>query len=284
MTFSTQRLRGFAAAVLLTCVGLSGAQAEPAGGMKVNAAYDISFNGLSIGDFQLSTNMGAREYSMTAKASISVLGGIVFEWNASTRSSGTVTASGPRPSAYSFAYKTSDKKEQIDLKFTSNTVSQITLNPPRGSSAKRIPITQAHLQNVLDPLSAVVQLSHARTQKQKSSACNKRLQIFDGKARYDLVLSPKGAKQINASGYKGTAYICRVKYVPIAGHKAGKKDDENELAAANDNIEIWMIPVAEADLFIPYYISVPTSVGKATMTTSKFDLTLPSQAKKSVIE
>ncbi len=284
MTPRTQRRKGFTTAAMLLCAGLTTAKAEPVGAMKVNAVYDISFNGLSIGDFQLFTNMGAREYTMTAKASISVLGGVLFEWDASTRSSGAVTAGGPRPSAYSFAYRTSGKKEQIDLKFTSNTVSQITLDPPRGSSSKRIPITQAHLQNVLDPLSAVVQLAHARTQKQKAAACNKRLQIFDGKARYDLVLSSKGVKQLDQSGYKGVAYVCRVKYIPIAGHKAGKKDDENELAAANDNIEIWMIPVADADLFIPYYISVPTSVGKATMTTSKFDVTFPSQATRYVID
>ncbi|MDZ4792371.1 MAG: DUF3108 domain-containing protein [Hyphomicrobiales bacterium] len=283
MTPATRRRTSLAAVVLLMCCFATGTSAQPIGAMKVDTVYDISFNGLSIGDFQLNTNMGTRDYSMTAKANISVLGGMVFEWKATTRSSGTVTAGGPRPSAYSFAYQTSDKKEQIDLKFTSNTVSQITLNPPRRSSSKQIPITQTHLQNVLDPLSAVVQLSQARTQKQKSSACDKRLQIFDGKARYDLVFSSKGTKQLDESGYKGVAYVCRVKYVPIAGHKAGKKDDENELAAANDNIEIWMIPVPDADIFIPYYISVPTSVGKATMTASKFDLTLPSQVKKSVI-
>jgi hypothetical protein len=259
------------------------AYAQSAGGMKVNAAYDISFNGLNIGAFNLNTTMGSRDYVMAAKATISVLGGMVFEWSANTKSSGSVTAGGPRPSAYSFAYETSDKKEQIDLKFSANTVTQITLNPPRGTSSKRIPITQAHLQNVLDPLSAVVQLSHARTQKQKTGACHKRLQIFDGKMRYDLVFSPKGTKQLDEGGYTGTAYVCRVKYVPIAGHKPGKRDDENELAAANDNIEIWMILVDDADIFVPYYIVVPTPMGKASMKAAKFDLTLAGRASKSII-
>ncbi|MDX2263382.1 MAG: DUF3108 domain-containing protein [Hyphomicrobiales bacterium] len=270
-----------ALALLASSAAWSGAATAQAG-MKVEATYAINFNGISIGDFNLVTTMGARDYAMNAKASISVLGGIMFDWRANTKSSGVVTAGGPRPSAYSFAYQTSDKKEQIDLKFASNAVSQITLNPPRGNSSKRIPITQTHLQNVLDPLSAVVQLSQARTQKQKAAACSKRLQIFDGKMRYDLILSPKTVKQIDESGYRGQAQVCRVKYMPIAGHKPGK-DDENEVASANDNIEIWMIPVETADLFVPYYISVPTSVGKATMTAVKFDVTLPAQAKKSII-
>ena len=50
-----------------------------------------------------------------------------------------------------------------------------------------------------------------------------RLPIFDGKLRYDLVLSPKGTHAISGVGkLRGTAYVCRA-FVPIAGHKGGER-------------------------------------------------------------
>jgi hypothetical protein len=136
-----------------------------------------------------------------------------------------------------------------------------------------VPITAAHLQNVVDPLSAVVLLSQARLNR-GGDACEKRIPIFDGRIRYDLVLSPKGTRSIGGAGkLHGTAYVCRVGYVPIAGHKLGKQGAD--YATGNTGIEVWLVPVPEAGLLVPYYVHVPTPAGTASMVTAKFDLETP---------
>jgi hypothetical protein len=185
-----------------------------------------------------------------------------------------MTANGPVPQNYSFRYATNDKREAIELRFQQRTVQDIIINPPSHPGPRNVPVTAADLQNVVDPLSAVVLLSQARLNR-SGNACDKRIPIFDGRIRYDLVLSPKGTRTIGGAGkLRGTAHVCRVGYIPIAGHKLGKQGAD--YATGNTGIEVWLVPVPEAGLLVPYYVHVPTPAGTASMVTAKFDLETPS--------
>jgi hypothetical protein len=238
----------------------------------VDAVYQISWLGTHIGDFRIKSSITTRQYSLQANAELSVFFG-AFQWQGATTSSGLMTANGPVPQNYTFKYATSDRRESVELRFQKRMVQDILVNPPQFPGSRHVPITAAHLQNVLDPLSAIVLLSQARSNH--GEACNKRLPIFDGKIRYDLVLSPKGTRNVGTSGkLRGTAYVCSVRFVPIAGHKMGKQGD-NEVASGNTGIEVWLVPVPEAGLIVPYYVHVPTPAGTASMVTAKFDVQTP---------
>ncbi len=234
----------------------------------VDAVYQISWLGAHIGDFRIKSSITTRQYSLQANAELSVFFG-AFSWQGATTSSGLMTANGPVPQTYRFQYATSDRRESVELKFQKKMVQDILINPPQHPGARSVPITAAHLQNVVDPLSAIVLLSQARLNR--GEACNKRLPIFDGKIRYDLILSPKGTRNLGSAGnLRGTAYVCSVRFVPIAGHKMG-----NDYASGNTGIEVWLVPVPEAGLIVPYYIHVPTPAGTASMVTAKFDVQTP---------
>jgi hypothetical protein len=249
---------------------------------KVTAEYNINFNGLNIGTFKLWSDMDSQEYSVKARATISLLAGFLFEWQGDTSSSGQVMARLPRPYAYRFGYSTSDKRETIDLKFSNNIVEEIAVNPPQRQSASRIPVTRKHMRNVVDPLSAIVMLTNVGSNKSGVEVCSRRLPIFDGKARYDLKLTYKATKRVTADGYQGPAYICKVKFLPIAGHKPG--DDESNFAAKTESMEVWMIPLAKAELYVPYYIYIPTLVGSATMTSAGFKVETGGQARRALVQ
>ncbi len=238
----------------------------------VDAVYQISWLGAHIGDFRIQTSITTRKYSMQASAELSVFFG-TFSWQGATTSSGMMTANGPVPQNYTFKYATNDKRESVELRFQKRMVQDILINPPQYPGGRHVPITAAHLQNVVDPLSALVLLSQARLNH--GEACNKRLPIFDGKIRYDLILSPKGTRTVGSAGkLRGTAYVCSVRFVPIAGHKMGKQG-ENDVGSGNTGIEVWLVPVPEAGLIVPYYIHVPTPAGTASMVTAKFDVQTP---------
>lgn len=233
------------------------------------AKYDISFNGLSIGDFKLRSDLNDQEYRLKGNARISILAGLLFEWKGSTVSSGRVFAKRPRPYSYSFGYRTNNKRETIDIEFSNNNVKDIAVSPPQKRSSRRVPVTQKHMRNVVDPLSAIVMLTNVGSDKNGKEVCTRRLPIFDGKARYDLRLTYKGSRRVNTgNGYNGRAHVCKVKFMPIAGHKHG--DKESNFAARNENIEVWMIPLREADLYVPYYVYIPTPVGTASLTAKGF--------------
>ncbi|NJM35052.1 MAG: DUF3108 domain-containing protein [Rhodomicrobium sp.] len=244
------------------------------------AEYAINFNGIGIGTFKLWSDLYEKEYSLKARAKISVLAGILFEWVGDTSSSGQVMAKLPRPYSYSFGYQTSDKRESIDVKFANNIVQEIAVTPPQRPSTARVPVTRNHMRNVVDPLSAVVMLTNIGADKKGQEVCSRRLPIFDGKSRYDLKLSYKSTKSVNTGfGYNGPAYVCKVKFLPIAGHKQG--DDESNFAAKNEGIELWMIPLEKADLYVPYYVYIPTPVGAASLTSTGFEV--ESDAKRAMV-
>ena len=271
--WNRRRLALTALAVGMTLLTGQSSRSEPTDGKptRIKANYGINFNGINIGDFKLSAVLANSEYTVNATAQISVLAGMLFDWNGTTASTGRVISRGPMPSSYTFGYKTSEKSEKIDVIFSNNVVREIAVTPPQRPSSARIPVTRKHMQNVVDPLSAVVMLSNVGINKTGPEVCAKRLPIFDGKARYDLQLSYKGTKPINASnGYKGPAYICKVKFIPIAGHKPG--DEESVYASQNEGMEVWLMPVPKAALYVPYYIYVPTPVGTATLTSYGLDV------------
>jgi hypothetical protein len=279
-----RRLALLALAFGVTLLAGRSSQSEPADGkpVKIKADYGINFNGINIGDFKLAATLANNEYTVNGNAQISVLAGILFEWNGTTASAGRVMNRGPLPYSYSFGYKTSERSEKIDIKFSNNVVREIEVNPPQRPSTARVPLTRKHMQNVVDPLSAVVMLTNVGINKAGPDVCAKRLPIFDGKARYDLQLSYKGTKPISAgNGYKGPAYICKVKFIPIAGHKAN--DEESVYASKNEGMEVWMMPVPKAGLYVPYYIYVPTAVGTATLTSSGLDVDV-ADARRALIQ
>jgi hypothetical protein len=245
---------------------------------KVIASYNIRFNGIGIGDIKFWSDLGAKRYTLSAKASVSVLLGMAFDWKGSTSSSGSVTAKGPVPANYNLSWETSDKSEQVELRFTNNAVQEVLVNPPKLSKPGRVPITEEHLRDVVDPLSAIILLSRASAKKSGAEACERRLPIFDGKMRYDLIFSYKGTKQLNSEGgYNGPTYICRVKFVPIAGHRPGRKEDA---ISGSENIEVWLVPLPETRLVVPYYISIPTPAGSASLTSERFDIETPARGRK----
>lgn len=263
----------FIAAAILAASGLLGAAHSETAAKdrkKVTAEYDISFNGFSIGQFRVDSSITPEQYSVKANARISVLAGILFEWQGNTSSSGGMSAGAPRPETYTFGYVTSEKRETIDVEFSNNNVKQVAVSPPSREPAGRIPVTRNHMRNVVDPMSAIVLLTNVGSgSKSGTEVCTRRLPIFDGKARYDLQLTYKSSKTVTtAHGYKGPAYICKVKFRPIAGHRRG--DAEANFAASNEGIEVWMIPLSDADIYVPYYVNIPTAVGTATLTSSNF--------------
>lgn len=263
----------FVTAALLAALGLFGAahsETVAKDRKKVTAEYDISFNGFSIGRFRVDSSITPEQYAVKADARISVLAGILFEWQGNTSSSGGMSGGAPRPDTYTFGYSTSEKRETIDVEFSNNNVKQVAVSPPQPESGGRIPVTRNHMRNVVDPMSAIVMLTNVGSgAKSGTEVCTRRLPIFDGKARYDLQLTYKKTTSVTtAHGYKGSAYICKVKFRPIAGHRRG--DAEANFAANNEGIEVWMIPLAAADIYVPYYVNIPTAVGTATLTSSNF--------------
>ncbi|MCB1522080.1 MAG: DUF3108 domain-containing protein [Hyphomicrobiaceae bacterium] len=236
----------------------------------VTAAYKITFNGFDIGQFRFESRVSGREYTLTGDAEISALLGAV-RWRGITRSTGIVAGDRVTPSTFGFDFASGSRNGTVRLGFRKGNVTSISANPPFPVAADEVPLERTHLAGVADPLSAVMML----TRSANGDPCAQKLPVFDGKQRFDLVLTPRGERVLPARRQAGDAAqpevlrVCGVRYAPIAGYRP---NGETEAMARNPNIEIAFRQVRGAGLFVPHDISIPTGVGPAVLTLERMDI------------
>lgn len=236
---------------------------------SVRALYDVNFNGFNVGTFEFEAQAEQDSYTLIGNARLSVLLG-AFTWDGFTRSFGLIVNQAPKPAAFSFDFKSSMKSGSTKLGFANGEVTEITNLPRAAAKAETIPVREQHLKGVLDPLSAVMAVSRGTG----ANPCEKRIPVFDGKERFDIILSPKGETKVTEqqpSGQPGMAHVCRVRYLPIAGHKV---DSDTKYMAANDAIEVTLRPIPTANVFVPYQVTVPTLAGTATIVSKRVEITI----------
>ncbi|MDH4983545.1 DUF3108 domain-containing protein [Hyphomicrobium sp. D-2] len=270
--------RGLAALALFALVSLSSplglggtARAEgpvaPVLPADVKAFYKVRFTALGeIGTFNFNSQVSGKNYTLTANAKIDTA---IFDYRGNMTSVGVVTPAGivkTQPSSHTFEYRQKallkkKKLKGLNIAFDRGAVKAVT--PPDPLGPKYVPVTAEQLNNVLDPLSGVMALSMVDAAK----PCDQKLPIYDGKARFDI--------QFKLLRRSGADHICSVKLVPVSGHKPG----EGAASVVNGEIELVMRPVPNANVVIPFRVTVPTVVGTATLVSERVDITMPDQKR-----
>jgi hypothetical protein len=277
----TVRAASVAASVRSILAGLSLSIAASAGASgtataaenwpaNMRAVYDINFNGFNVGSFEFHSQAERQSYTLLGNAKLSVLLG-AFSWDAETRSFGLLVNQAPKPASFTFDYKSNLRNGSTKLGFANGAVTDISHLPPEMPRPDTVPLREQHLKGVVDPLSAIMMLARGSS----ANPCDRRIPIFDGKERFDLVFSYKGERKVveqAPSGQPSVAHVCRVRYMPIAGHKV---DNETSYMAASNEIEIALRPVPSANVLIPYQVSIPTMAGSATIVSKRVEIDSP---------
>jgi len=238
---------------------------------NVRAVYDVNFNGFNVGSFEFQSQSEEESYSLVGNAQLTLLLGAIT-WIGETRSFGLIANQIPKPAAFTFDFKTNSKIGSTKMDFADGSVTSVRHLPPAPPKPGIVPVREQHLRGVLDPLSAIMVVARNGA---AANPCNRRLPIFDGKERFDLVLSYKGQVKVSEqqpSGQPGMAYVCKVKYQPIAGHKV---DAEHSHLATTDGIEVSLRPIPSANVFVPYQITIPTMLGYATINSRRIEIETP---------
>jgi hypothetical protein len=236
----------------------------------VRAVYEVNFNGFTVGTFEFVSQAEDQSYTLTGTAQLSLLLG-AFTWIGETRSFGLIANQNPRPAAFTFDFRANNKTGSTKIDFANGGVYDVRHSPPATLKPDTVPLREQHLKGVLDPLSAIMVVARYAN----PDPCDHRLPIFDGKERFDLVLSYKGQVKVNEqqpSGQPAIAYVCRVKYRPIAGHKV---DAESSYLATTDAIEVSLRPIPSANVLVPYQITIPTLIGYATIVSKRVEIESP---------
>ena len=247
------------------------AQAGSSGPLPAHvvASYKITFGGLGkIGTFNFTSHSSGSDYNLSADARIDTT---VFDYNGAMTSTGNVLAAVTKPAYYTFRFKqkailSSSKSKSLGIGFDQAGVKNVRWVPPEDFPDGFIPVTKDQLRNVLDPLTGVMSLSVGDTTR----PCDRRLPIFDGRQRFDLVFTPADRPASPVADQ-----VCHVQMIPISGYKPG----EGSESVIRGTIEVVLRPVPKANIVIPYRVTVPTLIGAAVLTSEQADITMPDQQR-----
>ena len=240
----------------------------------VEARYRLLYNGIGVGHLHINSTASGGTYSLSGSGKVSAFFGAV-SWMGSSSVSGALKGGEPLPASYVFDWRRNKKGGTIKLGFSDRTATEVAITPPPSPHPDLVPLSPVHKSGVLDPVSAVLALTKADGRP----PCNRRVGIFDGKQRYDIVLTPKRMIEIPVSGGSGQsepAHVCRAMYEPVAGHR---DNDATKTYASNRDVEVVMRRVPGTALHIPYSVTVPTFWGTGSMVTDRIDVVTPSTGR-----
>ena len=138
---------------------------------------------------------------------------------------------------------------------------------------------------MLDPMTAAFLYARSGNPNGDPKVCDQTVPVFDGEARFNLILKPKRTVKLqkNAStGYSGFAAVCRVKFIPIAGYRPDNPGIK--LMSETNEIEVWLVSLPGTEMYVPYRIVLPTLVGYGYATSTSFQNSARRQARKPRLE
>ncbi len=255
---------------LLGALALITMTALPAHGQgSLTAHYTISMTAVPIGEIHWLIDIGDKRYTSTATGKASGVLSVLVNGEGSVETRGTVGDRRTTPLDFFSHIVDDDGDTDLRVTFENGVARQTTVRGPP-PKPDRLPVTDADLHGVSDPLSAM--LIHAKNGSAilNTDDCNRVLLIFDGRRRYNLALSYLRADKFKAaSGYSGQVLVCGVVLQPIAGYK--RDSLLVKYVAGRRDMELWFAPIAGTAILAPIQVSMPTLIGTLKIVADKFD-------------
>jgi len=265
-------------AALALVLGLAATPHSPAGAKtRVDQAdisqtaheteFNVKFGLLTVGNMIFGVSMDGQSYTFTGKGKTKGLAEWFASGKADIKSEGVV--SGRDLIAASHFLSVTEKKKTAVLKmsFDKGEIKNVFVEPDKRKKNKKEPkyvlIKPEDMKNIVDPASTMVIPVDLESATDPVSVCGRTFRVYDGETRFDMKLSYKRNAEITTKGYDGHAYVCQLRYIPVAGHK--RKNKSTLEMAANKDMEIWLAPIdggnEDQSIFTAIKIIVPTSLG-----------------------
>lgn len=275
-------LRRFLPALVLGSAILAGSQAVlasqegelPKASATHETRFTVTYGGLTVGNMTFAVSLDGKSYELRGNGRTRGLAEWFAPGKADIRSSGRLSGQVLASDNHYLSVTESGKTATLRIAYSPQGEPEVFLQPDKRKKnpdpAKYVLLEPDHLRDVVDPASTLVVPVERERAKDPLAVCNRTLRVYDGETRFDIRLSYKENRQVRTAGYDGWAYVCRLDYVPVAGHRRNHRPIER--MASNRDMEMWLAPVStsagdtESDLavFTAIRIHVPTWVGTFT--------------------
>jgi len=236
---------------------------------RLQAEYSITMAHITVGKGVWVTEIGPDQYTATASGSASGILSVLVSGEGVISTQGAFKDGRLLPAVFTSKMDSSDDKTDLRMRFENGNVVELAAEAP-SDSEPRVPVTEAHRQGVLDPLSALLIPVGGTGEVISVEACQRTLPVFDGRRRYDLKLAFKRADKVKADkGYQGGAVVCSLAFQPIAGHRPTSA--LVKYLSQGRDIELWLAPIAGTRILAPFRLSITNLIGNIVINAGKFE-------------
>jgi hypothetical protein len=226
---------------------------------SLKVSYAITLAGLSVGEAALSLSSNMVSYRVSLVMRLSGVAGLLTGARGAAVSAGTIVGNHPAPVSYAITVTNGQASRMVRMALKGGNVAAAEVKPPVDAAEDRVPVSASNRVGVMDPLGALVMPAPRPDKPLDPMGCDRKLAVYDGIARFDVLLSFARTENLSIEGYSGPAITCSARYVPIAGHRASLKS--TTFMAENRDMEVSLAPVAGTQLLVPVKISVRTLFG-----------------------
>jgi Protein of unknown function (DUF3108) len=262
---SGTRIAGALLALWMT-VGLSIAHAQT----RLDATYRVTLVGVPIGNVAGTLDIDQNRFIAAASGATFGLLRVFSSGHGNVAAHGAVVGGQPMVSNYALKVSAGRWSDDVQISFTGGKAKEIVNSPPSPPDPNRVPLTDAHREGVVDPMTALLIHIPGNADTAVPKACDRVLAVFDGRTRYDVRLSFKRIDQVKTeAGYQGPVVVCSLYFSPVAGYDP-QRFAIKYLEAQRD-MEISLAPIAGTRLLMPYRVSIPTPLGLGVLQAIRFE-------------
>jgi hypothetical protein len=257
-------------AIGVAVTAIAAAAADPALAQgRLDARYAVTLSGVPVGKGAWVIDIAENQFTAAASGATAGLLRVFASGQGSGASRGFIVSGTPVPASFAASITSDKKTEEIRMTLGAGDVKDFAISPEVPVDPERVPVTEAHFHGVSDPMTGSLIRVPGTGNPLTPQACARTTPIFDGRMRYNLQFAYKRMDQVKADkGYEGPVVVCAVYFIPIAGfipHRASVK-----YLAAQRDMEVWLAPVANTRVLVPYRISIPTPIGVGVMQATQF--------------
>ena len=232
---------------------LNGAGGASAGdGFRLS--YDLYKSGFRALSLEFDVALDGGRYRTDAKLESAGIIGWLFEWRLDAMSAGELREATIVPQHHRFANSWRGKVRSVEIAYQAGVPAEVRAEPPY-SKRPELAVAADLLPGAVDPMSAVTAIVLANA---GGPLCRPTTAVYDGRRRYDALLTPLGSKTLKASNFAafaGEADGCQMNFLRIAGFKL---DDER---MKNMSVDIWLADVGTGAGRVPVRLEIHTPWG-----------------------
>jgi hypothetical protein len=224
-----------------------------------SADYSIYIGGFHASDITISIGLQPNSYHVVTQMRSAGFLGWVSPWRSEAMSEGLMMGAGITPTRYQTLGEYKGRPRGVTIDYVGGAIGHVQVNPPAREDEDRPEIPAAELEGSLDPSSALLAVARRVTM---GEGCAGREKVFDGRRRYDIVVTQGPVETLRANDYNvfsGPAVRCDFTYIPVAGWTSSFTRSNTQGATRSG--KAWFGEIIPGRLSAPVRIELSSEIG-----------------------